>query len=619
MSPVGQPDTTTGEAELSAKPPIRVGSIDMYGFGGGLSGWIFCGWIGRTSGEALRNPVEIVVRFEESEIRGMATVAVFDRQDLGGPGSGIIIFATLEGQLHWTLREVELAIGGAQFRAVAGRNSTKLQPQDIPVKIQPILTDRVKASQAREECQALLSRAYVGDDTLAALERTVRLEIDEAIICPPDGLLLMGWSLFTPGAIKSVRVCSGSLAGDISFKDSLTIARPDVMAIAESKFGSNLLRSGFFAFVPHVYSPNDETYIEIETRDGKIGFRKFDTSKRHGLAAIRRILSDLDVRHAELDDAFDRHIGPAVAALNADRLSAPNNAATIEFGAIPLNPKCSVIVPLFGRMDFIEYQMAMFSKQDNCRDIEFIYVLDDPPLRRQLENLGQSVFARFEIPFRLVLLPKNVGFAPANNRGLSFAKGQFVCFLNSDAFPGTPDWIDRLTDRLVQDPGIGVIGPALLFEDGSVQHVGCFYRPLKEFGNWVYVDHDFRGRRPGEEKGIRYVPAITGACMVMDRPLAQEIGGFDEAFIIGDFEDSDLCKKIRQRGLSCAVDLDTICYHLERKSQAGSSERWRQNLTLYNAWVHQRRWYPQGTPTEAEMLADDNLSRRQGAPTRDDT
>ena len=78
--------------------------------------------------------------------------------------------------------------------------------------------------------------------------------------------------------------------------------------------------------------------------------------------------------------------------------------------------------------------------------------------------------------------------------------------------------------------------------------------------------------------------------MLMDRSLALELGGFDESYIIGDFEDSDLCLRLRQRGLRCAVDQDVQMYHLERKSQISPSHNWRMNLTLYNAWVHERRW-----------------------------
>jgi GT2 family glycosyltransferase len=86
--------------------------------------------------------------------------------------------------------------------------------------------------------------------------------------------------------------------------------------------------------------------------------------------------------------------------------------------------------------------------------------------------------------------------------------------------------------------------------------------------------------------------------MMMRRAYAEQAGGFDESFIVGDFEDSDLCLKTRERGLACAVHAGVNMYHLERKSQVSPGESWRMNLTLYNAWVHQRRWFSAPTPLE---------------------
>jgi GT2 family glycosyltransferase len=72
--------------------------------------------------------------------------------------------------------------------------------------------------------------------------------------------------------------------------------------------------------------------------------------------------------------------------------------------------------------------------------------------------------------------------------------------------------------------------------------------------------------------------------MMMRTSLARSLGGFDEGFVIGDFEDIDLCLKAQARGLACVVDLDARLYHLERQSQGGQTDPWRLNLTLYNAW-----------------------------------
>jgi GT2 family glycosyltransferase len=221
---------------------------------------------------------------------------------------------------------------------------------------------------------------------------------------------------------------------------------------------------------------------------------------------------------------------------------------------------------------------------------ELIYVLDDPPKRRELENLAAAIHARFKIPFKVLLLSRNMGFAPANNVGLAHAHGRYVCFLNSDAFPETPNWLARLCGRLEADSELGVIGPLLLHEDGSVQHQGMTWQALPQFGHWYFNDHIRLGLKPAGEGGMQESPAITGACMVMRTDLAKEIGGFDESYVVGDFEDSDLCLRLRERGFGSAVDLDVSMRHLGRKSQPSAENRWRMNLILYNAWLHHRRW-----------------------------
>ena len=170
--------------------------------------------------------------------------------------------------------------------------------------------------------------------------------------------------------------------------------------------------------------------------------------------------------------------------------------------------------------------------------------------------LAQATLERFRLPFRLLLLPSNLGFARASNCGLRAARSPFVCFLNSDIFPIDDDWIERLVVRLEQNPGLGVIGARLLYEDGSIQHEGCYYRPQAEFGGWTFIEHTNKGRRPAAARGLQYCEAITGACMVLARSLAQELGGFDESYVVGDFEDSDLCRRVQARGLKVAVDDD---------------------------------------------------------------
>jgi len=248
-------------------------------------------------------------------------------------------------------------------------------------------------------------------------------------------------------------------------------------------------------------------------------------------------------------------------------------------------------VPLFDRVDFLECQLALFSKRWNPRQADLIYVLDDVRQRRDAQRLAESAHERFGIPFRLLLLPVPMGPGPASNAGLRAARGQFVCFLRPEVLPASDLWLERLIDCLERHANVGLLSARLLSEDGAIRHEGYRYRPIREFGNWSFPEHLNEGRRPEPKVGLRRCDAIAHGCMLMRRSLAVKLGGFDESYLGGEFEDSDLCFKVRARELTCAVNDEVELYQLQSTLQDASSRRPAVNLTLFNAWVHERRWF----------------------------
>ena len=567
------------------------GYIDSFGYSSAAGGWIYNGWISRPFRSDLSDPIDLVANFENSQNAGKAILAFYEREDLDQKSVGIIAYVLTSTHVVGGLQSIVFELDGLRYEALSGPSTERLLDQALVDRVRSNLIGQAFANRNRTHLLTITSRkGFPGHDTLSSLAEPVFFELDDAIACPPNGVILKGWHLAEPGVVRRIRVRSGPLTGEIDLSKAINVARPDVISAVGQQLGFMDANVGFITYVPGAISAGDVTYIEIELESDDVGFKKFKVSKRSGIDAIRRTLEGLDIRYETTAQTFDDVLGPAIRSINAARLKESVRATTIDFGPLRESPLCSLIIPIYGRVDFVEYQMALFSRDPDLAGTEIIYVLDDPPKRRDLEVLAQSVFERFRIPFRLMLLSKNIGFAPANNRGLQIARGRYVCFLNSDAFPITAGWVSRLTARLVETPKLGVLGAQLLFEDGSIQHEGCFYRRIVEFGNWNFVEHFNKGRRPGDETGLRYSDAITGACMLMERSLALELGGFDESYIIGDFEDSDLCLRLRQRGLRCAVDQDVKMHHLERKSQVAPSQNWRMNLTLYNAWVHERRW-----------------------------
>lgn len=280
------------------------------------------------------------------------------------------------------------------------------------------------------------------------------------------------------------------------------------------------------------------------------------------------------------------------------------NVQEHQLGVPISDPVVSVITPLYGRVDFVESQMVEFSRDPwLLENAEIIYVLDDPKLVEGFFAMAENLYRIYRVPFKWVWGSVNRGFSGANNLGADYAIGRYLLFLNSDVFPQKPGWLTELLDVLETNPNVGAVAPRLVFASGSIQHAKISFMRREELGIWVN-HHPYMGLDPNLDPAqkLTMVPAVTGACLAMRRKDFDRVGGWDTGYLIGDFEDSDLCLKLQSEGFDIAYLPTVQLTHLERQSfkLLGQGD-FRFRVVIYNAVRHQNRWQPL-----IEKLANNN-------------
>ena len=64
----------------------------------------------------------------------------------------------------------------------------------------------------------------------------------------------------------------------------------------------------------------------------------------------------------------------------------------------------------------------------------------------------------------------------------------------------------------------------------------------------------------------RQVPAVTGACMMVERELYERMGGLSHRYLQGGYEDSDFCLRLIDEGREHWYMPGAELYHLEDQS-----------------------------------------------------
>jgi GT2 family glycosyltransferase len=432
-------------------------------------------------------------------------------------------------------------------------------------------------------------------DTLESESNTIEDEaelicshIDSLIQIDDITLLVQGWYY----GDKNVSIKDISIIPDYGTINFFNYPRGDL----KKEVPDEWKKAGFYGIIKL-----DEAILNIENFGLTFQAGKIKSYKKWP------IISDLDAKElstkmllpieikGSFRKVFEEAFGPVLDSLWQKHYEEHSVHPEVKYyGNLSAQPELSIIVPLYGRIDFMEYQLSIFANDpDFSKNVELIYVLDDPDrFSETIHEVSQSLYNLMNVPFKVVSYKSNLGYARANNVGVSFATSDKILLLNSDVFPKENGWVTRMLEiyKTLEMPG--TLGFKLLFEDESIQHAGMVFERNPYLDDMWTNMHPHKGMPDLEHDFmVKEVPAVTGACMLLEKQNYLDVGGLSENYVLGDFEDSDLCLKLMEKGLKIYYSTEPSLYHLERQSQSlFDDQAWKFKITVFNCWQQTKQW-----------------------------
>jgi GT2 family glycosyltransferase len=252
-------------------------------------------------------------------------------------------------------------------------------------------------------------------------------------------------------------------------------------------------------------------------------------------------------------------------------------AAALRFAA-PEAPKVSVVIPVHNHLGYTLECLASLAKAGGLGQTE-ILVIDDASTDRSGEVLPTVAGLRY------LRNPENLGFIRTCNRAAAQARGRYLVFLNNDV-QVRPDWLSALCAVFDEVEDAGAAAPKMLFPDGRLQEAGA--RIGRDGASeMIGFLEDPDAARWNVRREVDYA---SGACLMVERQTFLALGGFDELFAPAYCEDSDLCFRLRERGLKVIYEPRAVIVHHLSVTSDSIAATYKHRLATRNQQRFVERW-----------------------------
>lgn len=267
----------------------------------------------------------------------------------------------------------------------------------------------------------------------------------------------------------------------------------------------------------------------------------------------------------------------SVVALDSGSMDDSLDGEYLEFPACD-SPRVSIVIPVYN--DYRVTMTCLKSVLENTSNTAYEVIIADDCSTDLTASIAERV-----ANITVVRGEENLRFIGNCNRAAIAARGEFILFLNNDTVVN-PQWLDALLATADADPKIGIVGPKLLFADGSLQEAGGIM--WQDGSAWNF------GRSDDPEKPaynyVKEVDFVSGACLMIRSGLWTELGGFDRRFTPAYYEDADIAFATREAGYKVVYQPNSVVVHFEGVSNGTELNSGVKQYQVQNQKVFREKW-----------------------------
>ena len=248
-------------------------------------------------------------------------------------------------------------------------------------------------------------------------------------------------------------------------------------------------------------------------------------------------------------------------------------------------PKVSILVVTYNGEEFLQPCFDAIQRNTAWPNYE-VLIVDNNSNAETRDILKR--YAAADERFHVELSGRNAGFAAANNIAALRATGEYLVFLNPDTIV-TPGWLERMVRHCRRDPSIGSVAAVTNFS-GNETKINFDYEnvtEMVEFARKVAVD------KAGQERDIAVAPLY---CVLVPRGVWDKVGGLDDSYQVGMFEDDDFSLRIRNAGYRVITAEDAFIHHFGNGSFAKIPSEESLRIFGQNKKRYEEKWQCTWTP-----------------------